>query len=202
MMRLGLLVLCLWLSSAAAAQDVALVTAAGQRALLADPGTPIVGAQKPDVIVVEYFDYNCPYCKKFVPTLQALLAQDPKIGIVYKEWPILGPVSQYAAAAALAAGWQGKYLAAHDALIGGPRLAANTQVDALLQKAGVDISALTKDRTQHAKEIQALLARNDQEAHALSLDGTPALVVGRLRVPGVVGIDDLKKMIAQSRLSK
>lgn len=201
MRRLGLLVLC-WLSAAAAAQDVALVTAAGQQALLTNPGTPIVGAQKPDVTVVEYFDYNCPYCKKLVPTLQALLAQDPKIGIVYKEWPILGPVSQYAAAAALAAGWQGKYLAAHDALIAAPRLAANAQVDALLQKAGVDLSALTKDRTQHAKEIQALLARNDEEAHALSLDGTPGLVVGRLRVPGIVGPDDLKKMIAQSRLSK
>lgn len=201
MRRLGLLVLC-WLSAAAAAQDVALVTAAGQQALLTNPGTPIVGAQKPDVTVVEYFDYNCPYCKKLVPTLQALLAQDPKIGIVYKEWPILGPVSQYAAAAALAAGWQGKYLAAHDALIAGPRLSANAQVDALLQKAGVDLSALTKDRTQHAKEIQALLARNDEEAHALSLDGTPGLVVGRLRVPGIVGPDDLKKMIAQSRLSK
>jgi protein-disulfide isomerase len=201
MMRLGLLVLC-WLSAAAAAQDVALVTAAGQQALLTNPGTPIVGAQKPDVTVVEYFDYNCPYCKKLVPTLQALLAQDPKIGIVYKEWPILGPVSQYAAAAALAAGWQGKYLAAHDALIAAPRLAANAQVDALLQKAGVDLSALTKDRTQHAKEIQALLARNDEEAHALSLDGTPGLVIGRLRVPGIVGPDDLKKMIAQSRLSK
>jgi len=201
MRRLGLLVLC-WLSAAAAAQDVALVTAAGQQALLTNPGTPIVGAQKPDVTVVEYFDYNCPYCKKLVPTLQALLAQDPKIGIVYKEWPILGPVSQYAAAAALAAGWQGKYLAAHDALIAAPRLAANAQVDALLQKAGVDLSALTKDRTQHAKEIQALLARNDEEAHALSLDGTPGLVIGRLRVPGIVGPDDLKKMIAQSRLSK
>jgi len=201
MRRLGLLVLC-WLSAAAAAQDVALVTAAGQQALLTNPGTPIVGAQKPDVTVVEYFDYNCPYCKKLVPTLQALLAQDPKIGIVYKEWPILGPVSQYAAAAALAAGWQGKYLAAHDALIAGPRLSTNAQVDALLQKAGVDLSALTKDRTQHAKEIQALLARNDEEAHALSLDGTPGLVVGRLRVPGIVGPDDLKKMIAQSRLSK
>ena len=201
MRRLGLLVLC-WLSAAAAAQDVALVTAAGQQALLTNPGTPIVGAQKPDVTVVEYFDYNCPYCKKLVPTLQALLAQDPKIGIVYKEWPILGPVSQYAAAAALAAGWQGKYLAAHDALIAGPRLSANAQVDALLQKAGVDLSALTKDRTQHAKEIQALLARNDEEAHALSLDGTPGLVIGRLRVPGIVGPDDLKKMIAQSRLSK
>ncbi|HEY1314511.1 MAG TPA: DsbA family protein [Steroidobacteraceae bacterium] len=199
---IGLLLICAAACGAAAAQDVALITAAGQRQMLASPGTPGVGAQKPDVVIVEYFDYNCPYCKKLVPTLQALLAQDPKIGIVYKDWPILGPVSAYAAAAALAAGWQGKYLAAHDALIVGPRLAANTQVDALLQRAGVDLGALKKDRTRHAKEIDALLARNDQEAHALSLDGTPGIVVGRLLVPGIAGVDDLKQLIARSRQSK
>ena len=71
--------------------------------MLANPGTDPVGARKPDVIIVEYFDYNCPYCKKLVPALHALLAQDPKIAVLYKEWPILGPVSEYAAASALAA---------------------------------------------------------------------------------------------------
>jgi len=81
-------------------------------------------------------------------------------------------------------------------------LAANTQVDALLQRAGVDLGALKKDRTRHAKEIDALLARNDQEAHALSLDGTPGIVVGRLLVPGIAGVDDLKQLIARSRQSK
>jgi protein-disulfide isomerase len=202
MTRIGLLLICAWLSGVAAAQDVALITAAGQRQMLASPGTPSVGARTADVVIVEYFDYNCPYCKKLVPTLRALLAQDPKIGIVYKDWPILGPVSAYAAAAALAAGWQGKYLAAHDALILGPRLAENTQVDALLQRAGVDLGTLKKDRTRHAKDIDALLARNDQEAHALSLDGTPGIVVGRLLVAGIAGVDDLKKLIARSRQSK
>ncbi len=88
-----------------------------------------MGARNPDVTIVEYFDYNCPYCKKQVPALQALLAQDPKMALVYKDWPILGPVSVYAASSALAAGWQGKYLVAHDALISGPRLARNEQVD-------------------------------------------------------------------------
>ena len=99
---------CALLIDAVAAQDVALITRDGVKQILANPGTGPVGAFKPDVVVVEYFDYNCPYCKKQVPTLKALLAQDPTIGIVYKDWPILGPVSQYAAASALAAGWQGK----------------------------------------------------------------------------------------------
>jgi protein-disulfide isomerase len=181
------------------AEDLDLITPDGQKQMLANPGTEPVGARQPDVTIVEYFDYNCPYCKTVVPTLQALLAQDPKVALIYKDWPVLGPVSTYAASSALAAGWQGKYLIAHDALIGGPRLARNDQVDAILQKAGVNMDALKKDRVSHAKEIAALLARNDAEAHALTLDGTPGLVVGLQLVPGVASLSFLKKLVANSR---
>lgn len=190
---------CALLLTAASAQDVSLITAAGQKQMLANPGTEAVGARTPDVIIVEYFDYNCPYCKKEVPVLRALLAQDPKVAVLYKDWPILGPVSQYAAASALAAGWQGKYHVAHDALIGGPRLAQDDQVDAILQSAGVNLDALKKDRIGHAKEIAALLERNDGEAHALSLDGTPGFVVGRQLVAGVADLNSLKQLVAKSR---
>ncbi len=186
----------------ASAQDVAVITLAGQKEMLSQPGTEPVGARTPDVTIVEYFDYNCPYCKKQVPALQALLAQDPKIAVLYKDWPILGPVSVYAATSALAAGFQGKYLVAHDALISGPRLAQNDQVDKILQGVGVNMDALKKDRTTHAKEIAALLARNDQEAHALSLEGTPGLVVGRQLVAGIADENYLKQLIAKSRTGK
>jgi len=200
MMRMILPVLaCALLLHVARAQDVDLITLDGQKQMLADPGTDPVGARQPDVTIVEYFDYNCPYCKTVVPTLRALLAKDPKIALVYKEWPILGPVSKYAAESALAARWQGKYLAAHDALISGPRLAQNDQVDAILQKAGVNMDTLKKDRTSHAKEVAALLARNDAEAHALTLDGTPGLVVGLQLVPGVASVSFLEKLVANSR---
>jgi protein-disulfide isomerase len=180
-------------------RDIQLVTLEGQKQMLAKPGTEPVGARNADVTMVEYFDYNCPYCKTIVPTLQALLAQDSKIAILYKDWPVLGPVSVYAASSALAAGWQGKYLAAHDALISGPRLAKNEQVDAVLQKAGLNMNSLSKDRTKHAKEIAALLARNDEEAHALTLDGTPGLVVGLQLVPGIVNLSFLKQLVAVAR---
>ncbi len=181
------------------AEDLDLITPEGQKQMLANPGTQPVGARQPDVTIVEYFDYNCPYCKTVVPTLQALLAQDSKVALIYKDWPVLGPVSTYAASSALAAGWQGKYLVAHDALISGPRLAHNDQVDAILQKAGVNMDVLKKDRISHAKEIAALLARNDAEAHALTLDGTPGLVVGLQLVPGVASLNFLKKLVANSR---
>jgi protein-disulfide isomerase len=192
-----------WLLGAVAAQDdVQVVSRDGQKQMLKDPGTEAVGAAQPDVIIVEYYDYNCPYCKKLVPTLHTLLAQDPKIAVLYKDWPILGPMSLYAATSALAAKWQGKYLAAHDALIGGPRLAKNDQVDGILKGVGVNIETLAKDRTAHAAEIAALLARNDREAHALSLQGTPGIVVGRLLVAGIADADTLTKLIAKSRQGK
>jgi protein-disulfide isomerase len=198
----SLLACALLLSAAAAAQDVALITRDGVRQMLANPGTEAAGAFKPDVIIVEYFDYNCPYCKKLVPALKALLAQDPNIGLVYKDWPILGPVSEYAAASALAAGWQGKYLVAHAALIGGPRLARDDQVDDILQHAGVNMDALKKDRIGHGKEIAALLGRNDEEAHALNLEGTPGLVVGRQLVGGITDLSSLKQLVANARREK
>jgi protein-disulfide isomerase len=196
------LLMCALLLNVAAAQDIPIITRAGQKQMLANPGTTPVGARKPDVIIVEYFDYNCPYCKKLVPVLQVLLAEDPKIAVLYKEWPILGPVSQYAAASALAAGWQGKYLVAHDVLISGPRLAQDEQVDEILRRAGVNLDTLKKDRIAHGQEIAALLARNDEEAHALTLDGTPGLVVGRQLVAGIADVSLLRQLIANSRRGK
>jgi protein-disulfide isomerase len=199
---LSMMASSLLVRTAPAQEEIQHITRAGLKQMLENPGTEAVGSPKPDVIVVEYFDYNCPFCKNLVPVLKALLAQDHKIAILYKDWPILGDMSMYGAASALAAGWQGKYLAAHDALIGGPRLAQTDQVDGILQMAGIDIDRLKKDRTAHAAQIAALLARNDEEAAALTLKGTPGFVVGRQFVPGIVDLPTLKKLIANSRREK
>jgi protein-disulfide isomerase len=193
---------CTMLLGAADAPETQIITRDGIKQMLANPGTEPVGARKPDVVIVEYYDYNCPYCKNMVPALQGVLAQDPKVAVVYKDWPILSAVSKYAAVSALAAGYQGKFQAAHDALISGPRLAQNAQVDATLQRVGVNLDTLNKDRTGHAQEIAALLARNDQEAHALTLQGTPGLVVGRQLVSGIVDLGQLQQLIANSRQGK
>ncbi|HEX3847293.1 MAG TPA: DsbA family protein [Steroidobacteraceae bacterium] len=186
-------------ASAAWAQTTDLVSAEGHKQMLANPGTDPVGSRTPDVTVVEYFDYNCPFCKKLVPTLKALIEQDRRVAVVYKDWPILGPMSKYAASSALAARWQGKYLAAHDALISGPRLSQYDQIDSILQRAGIDVVALKKDRAAHAGEIAALLKRNDDEAQALGLEGTPGLVVGRELVHGIGDLDYLKKLVDHAR---
>ena len=186
----------------AAAQDIQRITLLGQKEILSHPGTDPAGAPDADVTIVEYLDYNCAYCKKLVPTFQALLAQDHKIAIVYKDWPIFGGVSVYAAKSALAAQWQGKYLVAHAALISGPRLARESQVDETLQHAGVNLAALKRDRTSRAKDIDALLARNDAEARALGLKGTPGIVVGRQVLPGLADLFTLQQVVDESRSGK
>jgi protein-disulfide isomerase len=193
---------CAMLVGAADAPETQIITRAGLKQMLANPGTQPVGASKPDVVIVEYYDYNCPYCKRLVPALQGVLAQDPKVAVVYKDWPILSAVSKFAAVSALAAGYQGKFLAAHDALISGPRLSQNAQVDAILLSVGVNIDTLNKDRAAHAQDIAALLTRNDQEAHALTLQGTPGIVVGRQLVFGIVDQGELQQLVANARKSK
>jgi protein-disulfide isomerase len=183
----------------AAAQGVQVITAEGQKAILADPGTDPAGAAHADLTIVEYFDYNCPYCKKIEPDLQHLLAQDGRIALVYKDWPILSDTSVYAARSALAARWQGKYRGAHDALMAGPKFTSPADVDSTLEHAGIDLARLKQDATRHAAEIEALLGRNNAEAHALSMRGTPGVVIGRLLLPGVTDLNGLRQLAAEAR---
>jgi protein-disulfide isomerase len=188
-----------WLSTAVRSQELREVSRAGEKAILAKPGLQMTGARNPDLTIVEYFDYNCPFCKRVVPTFKQLLAEDKKLAIVYKDWPVLGESSAYAARCALAAGWQDKYFIAHDALLSGPRLRSNDQIESILRGAGIDLDKLKKDLAAHAGEITALLARNDAEAHALDLDGTPGIMVGRQLMPGGADVDFFRKLIAAVR---
>lgn len=200
MIRGRLLTLALLLAcTTAAAQDLGEVTPAGVKAILKQPGLIVDGAAHPDVTLVEYFDYNCPYCKRVVPTFKQLLASDRNLAIVYKDWPVLGDASKYAARCALAAAFQNKYLIAHDALLSGPRLSDDKTIDAVLQGAGVDLARLKQDLAAHEAEISAELARNAAEARALQLDGTPGILVGRHLLPGGADLDFFQKLVAAVR---
>ena len=108
----------------------------------------------------------------------------------------MSDVSRYAARSVLAADWQGKYLVAHDTLMAAEHLASNGQVDALLRGAGLDVDKLKKDSESHSAEIQALLQRNDTEARALGIRGTPGLLVGRHIINGVYDIPGLQQAVA------
>jgi protein-disulfide isomerase len=171
-------------------------------ALAQPPIMPSAGAKDADVTIVEFFDYNCPFCKETAPELQKLLHADPKVRILYKEWPIFGGVSDYAARSALAANWQSRFLIAHDALIGSAHdLDETSQVDAVLKSAGVDLTQLARDRTAHATEITAILARDAKEAATLGFKGTPGIVVGRQLLPRSLTLKDLQELTQSARMS-
>lgn len=160
------------------------------------------GSLQAQATIVEFLDYNCPFCKKTAHELQKLLVTDRRVRILYKEWPIFGDVSVYAARSALAAQWQGKFLAAHDALIDAPDLDERAQVDSVLKRAGVDLGSLADDRTRHAADIDEALARNAREARALGLSGTPGFVVGRQLVPSALTLPQLIQLTTNARASQ
>lgn len=194
-----LTLMAMWFATVAWPESPGSISADAQSAMLRDPLTPRVGSSTPDVIVVEYFDYNCPFCKQLNPALQGLIKADSKVALVYKDWPILGEVSRYAAGLALAANWQGKYIAAHDVLINATRLASKGQVDALLAGAGIDVAALKKDRATHGADIETVLRRNDQEVRGVGIRGTPGLLVGRHIVNGVYDVAGLEQAVTAAR---
>ena len=183
------------------AQTPSLISLDAQKRIIDAPGVPVFGATSPEVVVVEYFDYNCPFCRKLAPSFRSLLKSDPKVAVVYKDWPIFGGVSVYAARCALAAQWQGQYGKAHEALIAAPRLSQNEQVDEALQRAGIDVSRIHRDLHQHDAEIESLLTRNSNEAQALGIRGTPGILVGRQTVSNVADLADLQAAVSNARAS-
>ena len=191
--------LVLGFPTVAGAQSPPPITAEAQKHILREPGAPLLGSAGADVTVVEYFDYNCPFCKALAPAFHPFIDKDHAAAVLYKEWPVFGGVSVYAAQSALAANFQGKYLQAHDALMSAPRLAENKQVDAALRGAGIDMAQLKKDLATHKASIDGLLMRNDAEARSLGLRGTPGVLVGRRIVSGISDLETLQSAAAVSR---
>ena len=167
--------------------------------VLRDPEIPALGNPDGDLTVVEYFDYQCPYCKKLAPEIAQVIRDDGKIRLVLKDWPIFGAVSRSAAQLALAAKYQNKYQEAHDALIGAKEKLSDANMPELLTKAGVDVEKAKQDLQAHQKTIDDLLTRNDKQADAFGFQGTPGFIVGFFRVPGVVEMKVFKQIIADAR---
>ncbi|SFS21569.1 DsbA family protein [Yoonia litorea] len=162
-----------------------------------DPNAPYVGAEEPTAIVVEFFDYNCPYCKRAAADVKALLGDDEDVRVVYREWPILGEGSVFAARAALAAREQGKYEEMHWALMELRGRAEEASIIAAARDLGLDIDRLRADMesaavTTHIEDTREL-------AQALGITGTPAFVIGDAVVPGAVPLEDLQSFVAQAR---
>ena len=184
------------LSAIAFAEDDVL----SRDAVLRDPETPVLGNPKGDLTIVEFFDYQCPYCKKLAPEIAQVMKDDGNIRLVLKDWPIFGDVSKSAAQLALATKYQDKYVQAHDALIGATTKLTDDNISDLLTKAGVDVAKAKLDLQAHQKTIDDLLARNSDQAEAFGFQGTPGFIVGTFRVPGVVEMKVFKQIIADARM--
>ena len=170
--------------------------------VLRDPDIPVAGNAAGDISIVEWFDYQCPYCRKLEPELRQVVQDDGKVRLVLKDWPILGPVSVVAARMALACKFQDKYSQAHDAMIGVNSKLTEPRINELLAGAGIDVDRVKRDLAANAKTIDAILARNNDQATAFGFRGTPSFIVGKFRVPGALTVAEFEQVIADARKAK
>jgi protein-disulfide isomerase len=167
--------------------------------VLRDPEIPVAGNAGGDITIVEYFDYQCPYCRKIEPELRQVVQDDGKVRLVLKDWPILGPMSVTAARMALASKYQDKFIQAHDAMIGVNSKLTEARIREVLAAAGIDVDRLDRDLAGNASAIDAILARNNDQAIAFDFRGTPSFIVGKFRVPGVLTMAQFGQAIADAR---
>jgi len=165
--------------------------------ILKDPAAPIFGNPDGDVTVVEFFDYRCPYCKSVAGKAMETAKKDGKVRVMFKELPILGPESVFAARAALAAQRQGKYIEYHLALMRSRERLTDEITIRIAQGVGIDLEKLKKD--MGSPEIKRQLEANLELAQELGIRGTPAFIVGDRLAPGAIDEETLVKMIADAR---
>jgi len=164
----------------------------------------VLGNAKGDVTLVEFFDYNCGFCKRAMADMLELLKDDPKLKIILKEFPVLGPGSVEAAKVAVAVRMQDKtgkkYLDFHQKLLGGRGQADKARALAVAKEVGMDMSRLNTDMA--SDEIKVSLEESLKLAETLGLNGTPSYIVGSEVVVGAVGIDALRSKVSLARCGK
>src|SRR5689334_6518731 len=173
-------------------------------AIFNSPRQVTVGNPQGDVTFVEFFDYNCGYCKRAMADMFDLMKNDSKLKVVLKEFPVLGPGSVEAARVAVAVRMQDKtgkkYLDFHQKLLGGRGQADKARALAAAKDLGLDMAKLEKDMA--SPEAKATIEENFKLAEEMGMNGTPSYVIGKQIVVGAVGLDGLKEKISQARCGK
>ena len=173
-------------------------------AIFNSPRQVTLGNLQGDVTFVEFFDYNCGYCKRALDDMNALMAKDPKLKVVLKEFPVLGPGSTEAAKVAVAVRMQDKtgkkYLEFHQKLLTGRGQADRARALAVAKEVGLDMAKLEKDLG--SAEVRSTLEENFKLAEAMGMNGTPSYVIGKQVVIGAVGAESLKEKIGIARCGK
>ena len=168
------------------------------------PRGVVLGNKDGDVTFVEFFDYNCGYCKRAMADMLDLLKNDPKLKVVLKEFPVLSEGSVEAAKVAVAVRMQDptgkKYLDFHQKLLGGRGPADKARALAAAKDAGLDVARIEKDLA--SPEVKSTIEENFKLAEDMGLNGTPSYVIGKQIVVGAVGLDGLKEKIGMARCGK
>ncbi len=170
-------------------------------AIFNSPRQVVIGNPQGDVTFVEFFDYNCGYCKRAMDDMFAMMKADPKLKVVLKEFPVLGEGSTQAAQVAVAVRMQDKtgkkYLEFHQKLLTGRGSADKARALAVAKEVGLDMARLEKDMA--SDEVKNTLAESFKIAEAMGLNGTPSYVIGNEAVIGAVGLPTLKEKVNMAR---
>ncbi len=173
-------------------------------AIFNSPRGVTLGNKDGDVTFVEFFDYNCGYCKRAMTDMLDLMKSDPKLKVVLKEFPVLSQGSVEAAQVAVAVRMQDptgkKYLDFHQKLLGGRGAADKARALAAAKEAGLDVGRIEKD--MGSPEVKATLEENFKLAEEMGMNGTPSYVIGKQIVVGAVGVDALREKIGMARCGK
>ncbi len=178
--------------------------ASNAEAIFNSPRGVTLGNKDGDVTFVEFFDYNCGYCKRAMADMLNLIKTDPKLKVVLKEFPVLSEGSVEAAKVAVAVRMQDasgkKYLDFHQRLLGGRGPADKARAMAAAKDAGLDTARIEKDLA--SPEVRATIEENFKLAEAMGMNGTPSYVIGKQVVIGAVGLDSLKEKVGIARCGK
>lgn len=165
-----------------------------------DPTSPVAGNPKGDVTVIEFYDYQCGYCKMASPAVEKLLKEDKNVKVVYKEFPILGPASLTASKAALASVRQGKFPKFHDALMDKEERLTDDVIYKIAKDVGLNVDKLKKDMDDEA--IMKIIQDNLALGRDIGVRGTPMFIVNDQIYPGALQPDQLKKAVEDARATK
>lgn len=167
-----------------------------QNELLHDPSSPVSGNPKGEITLVEFYDYRCGFCKKAASAVTELQQIDPRVRVVYKDFPILGEPSELAAKAALASQAQGKHQAFHEALLASHADMTKEVILKIAVSVGLDAKRLEADMAD--PKWRAVIDKNRALARELGISGTPGFIVGNELVPGALDLNGLKELIARA----
>ncbi len=183
----------------AEAQRIKSLISERSKDIFESPDAPIDGNTDGDVTLVEFFDYQCGYCKRAFPDMMKVVREDGNVRLVFKEFPILGPASVYAAKAALASREQGKYVPFHQALMEAKGQLSEDRVLKIATSVGLDGDALVKSIKDKGPEYDRIIQKNRELAQDLGITGTPAYLINDIQVPGLVDYETMKKLVARAR---